>query len=69
MAQIGCLLWAIFFAVIAYSMMPNYITFVIIASAIFGLFDGYRKIKKEEKVKERERERLLNKKNDDFDPV
>jgi flagellar biosynthesis component FlhA len=82
MAQIGCLLWAIFFAIIAYSMMPGYMTFVIIVSAIAGFLDAHQKNKKKEKKKkemeERERQkrrekwsRIANGKNpnDDFDPV
>lgn len=50
MVQIAFLLWALFFIVIGYSMMPGTITLCIIISFIGGLIDGFRKIKKEKKA-------------------
>ena len=50
MVQIAFLLWALFFIVIGYSMMPGTITLCMIISFIGGLIDGFRKIKKEKKA-------------------
>ena len=38
--------WALFFAVLAFSMMPGYISFVMFISFIGGLYDAQRKSKK-----------------------
>lgn len=46
MVQLGLFLWALFFAVMAFSMMPGYMTFVIIVSAVCGFMDAANKNKK-----------------------
>ena len=38
--------WALFFAVLAFSMMPGYMSLVVIISFIGGLYDAQRKNKK-----------------------
>lgn len=78
MAQIGCFLWAIFFIILGFSMMPEAMTISMIIGAIGGVFAGIQKNKEQKKKEERERQkrrekwkRIANKKNltDDFDPV
>lgn len=72
MAQIGCFLWAIFFIILGFSMMPGYMTFVVAVSFMGGLLDGYLKIKKKKEKEERERQKRLNQDprlKDDFDPT
>ena len=49
MVQIAIFLWMLFFAVLAFSMMPGYMTFVVIVSFIGGLLDASQKIKKQKK--------------------
>ena len=46
--MIKCFLlpWLLLFAVLAFSMMPGYMTFVVIVSAIGGFIDARQKIKK-----------------------
>lgn len=51
MAQVGCLLWMVFFIVIGFSMMPKTMTIVVIFSFIAGLLDGLRKNRKNKKSK------------------
>ena len=46
MVQLGFLLWALFIIFLAFSMMPGYMTFVVIISFIGGLYDAQRKNKK-----------------------
>lgn len=41
--------WGLFFAVLAFSMMPGYMTFVVIVSVIGGVLDARQKIKKQNK--------------------
>ena len=68
MARIGILLWALFFIVMGFSMMPGYMTFVIVISFIGGLIDGIRKYKmkkKEQNEKWVKRDEAI----DDFSPV
>lgn len=78
MAQIGCLLWALFFIVLGFSMMPGAMALIMSISFIGGLADAYRKNKKRKEMEERERQkrrekwrRIANGKslNDDFDHV
>ena len=49
MVRIGLLLWGLFFIMLGFSMMPGYITFVIVISFIGGLIDGIRKYKMKKK--------------------
>lgn len=46
MLKLGLLLWALFFMLLAFSMMPGYMTFVVIISAIGGVLDATMKNKK-----------------------
>ncbi len=39
MVKFAIFLWMLFFAVLAFSMMPGYMTFVVIVSAIAGVLD------------------------------
>ena len=57
MVQIAFLLWALFFIIMGFSMMPGYMTLVMIISFIGGLIDATNKNKKEKEKRERERER------------
>lgn len=68
MARIGILLWALFFIVMGFSMMPGYMTFVIVISFIGGLIDGILRIKKQKKEQS---EKWVKKDEaiDDFSPV
>ncbi len=68
MARIGILLWALFFIVMGFSMMPGYMTFVIVISFIGGLIDGIFRIKKQKKE---QNEKLVKRDEaiDDFSPV
>ena len=43
MAQLGLFLWAIFFIVMGFSMMPGTMTIVMVISFIGGLIDGITK--------------------------
>ena len=43
MAQLGLFLWAIFFIVMGFSMMPGTMTIVMIVSFLCGLYDGITK--------------------------
>ena len=49
--MIKCFLipWLLLFAVLAFSMMPGYMTFVVIVSAIGGVLDASLKNKKNKK--------------------
>ena len=49
MVQLGFILWALFLAVLAFSMMPGAITAVIIISFLGGLYDGCNRNKKKKK--------------------
>ena len=49
MAQLGLLLWALFIIFLGFSMMPGYITFVIVVSFCGGILDGWMKTKKKQK--------------------
>ena len=76
MVQIAFLLWALFFIIMGFSMMPGYMTLVMIISFIGGLIDATNKNKKEKEKREREREkerqrRIAKSKNlhNNFDPV
>ena len=51
MVQLGLFLWALFFAVMAFSMMPGYMTFVIIVSAVCGALDAITKNRKRKNSK------------------
>lgn len=51
MVQLGLFLWALFFAVMAFSMMPGYMTFVVIVSAVCGVMDAANKDKKRKRRK------------------
>lgn len=68
MVRIGLLLWGLFFIVMAYSMMPGYLTFVIVISFIGGLIDGILKIKKQKK-EQNEKWVKRDEAIDDFSPV
>ena len=57
MVQIAFLLWALFFIIMGFSMMPGYMTLVMIISFIGGLIDATNKNKKEKEKRERVRER------------
>lgn len=46
MVQLGIFLWMVFFSVLAFSMMPTYISIVMVISFAGGLLDGYLKNKK-----------------------
>ena len=68
MAKIGIFLWALFFIVLGFSMMPGTMMFVIVISFIGGLIDGIlriKKLKKEQNEKWRMRDEAL----DDFSPI
>lgn len=49
MLKFGIFLWMLFFMVLGFSMMPSYMTFVVIVSAIGGVLDASLKIKKQKK--------------------
>ena len=68
MVRIGLLLWGLFFIMLGFSMMPGYITFVIVISFIGGLIDGILRIKKQKKEQS---EKWVKKDEaiDDFSPV
>lgn len=68
MARIGILLWALFFIVMGFSMMPGYMTFVIVISFIGGLIDGILRIKKQKK-EQNEKWVKRDEAIDDFSPV
>jgi len=72
MVQIAFLLWALFFIILGFSMMPGYMTLVMVISFIGGLIDASNKNKKEKEKRERERQRRIAKSknlHDNFDPV
>ena len=72
MVQIAFLLWALFFIIMGFSMMPGYMTLVMVISFTGGLIDGWNRNKKEKEKRERERQRLIAKSknlHDNFDPV
>lgn len=64
MARIGIILWAIFLAILAFSIMPKAIVLVMVISFIGGLLDCYLKDKK--KKQKEERKRQYNTLKDDF---
>ena len=68
MAKITFLLWALFFIVMGFSMMPGYMTFVIVISFIGGLIDGILRIKKQKK-EQNEKWVKRDEAIDDFPPV
>ena len=68
MAKIGIFLWALFFIVLGFSMMPGTMMFVIVISFIGGLIDGILRIKKQKKE---QNEKCVKRDEaiDDFSPV
>lgn len=46
MVKLGLSLWAVFFAVLAFNMMPGHIVAIIIISFAGGMYDGWRKNRK-----------------------
>ena len=46
MLKFAIFLWMLFFVVLGFSMMPGYVTFVMIVWAIAGVFDTNLKMKK-----------------------
>lgn len=68
MAKIGIFLWALFFIVLGFSMMPGTMMFVIVISFIGGLIDGILRIKKQKK-EQNEKWRMRDEALDDFSPI
>ena len=46
MLKFAIFLWMLFFVVLVFSMMPGYMTFVVIVSAIAGVLDTNLKMKR-----------------------
>ena len=72
MVQIAFLLWALFFIIMGFSIMPECMTLVMVISFIGGLIDGCSRNKKEKAKRERKMQRLITKSknlHDNFDPV
>lgn len=51
MVQLGIFCWLLFFALLAFSMMPGAMTFVVVVSFIGGLIDAIRKNQKQQDEK------------------
>ncbi len=67
MLYIALLLWAIFFIILAWNMLPSwYMPTIIILSAFAGVMDALRKRRIE---KEKEEKRKRKKESDDFPEV
>ena len=51
MVRIALLLWALLFIILAFSMMPGYMTLVLVIAAVGGLLDAILTNKKKKKEK------------------